>query len=45
MRGKGRTFLKALCKLVIQALAVLAGVLAALWLFAHIIFLGGPRLL
>ena len=45
MRGKGRTFVKALCKLALQALAVLAGVLAALWLFAHIIFLGGPRLL
>lgn len=45
MRGKGRTLVKALCKLAIQALAVLAGVLAALWLFAHIIFLGGPGLL
>lgn len=45
MRGKGRTLVKALCKLAIQALAVLAGVLAALWLFVHIIFLGGPGLL
>lgn len=45
MRGKGRRYVKALCKLIIQALAVLVGVLTALWLFAHIIFLEGPGLL
>ena len=45
MSEKGRNFLIALCKFSLQALAILAGGLAALWLFAHIIFLGGPRLL
>ena len=40
MSEKGRNFLMALCKLSIQALAILAGVLVVLWFFAGFIIYG-----
>lgn len=41
MREKGRTFLKALCKLAIQALLVLIAIFVGLYLFADLIIFGG----
>lgn len=40
MSEKGRNFLIALCKLFVQALAILAGVLVVLWFFAGFIIYG-----
>ncbi len=41
MREKGRTFLKALCKLAFQALLVLIAIFVGLYLFADLIIFGG----
>ena len=40
MSEKGRNFFMELCKLSVQALAILAGVLIVLWLFAGFIIYG-----